>query len=50
MLDPVILAVLVLIAVLALWRLRRTYGQTREDRGTRIQSKLEELRKKRDEE
>jgi hypothetical protein len=47
--DPVVWAVLAVVLAFSLWRLSRTFRSVRSDRGKEIQDKLEELRKKRDE-
>ncbi|WP_409342186.1 hypothetical protein [Paenibacillus sp. MBLB4367] len=48
--DPLMIFVLALVAGYLFLRLRRTFRQSRSDRSEEIKRKLEELRKKRDEE
>ena len=49
--DALVVAVLIIVVLLALLRLRRTFRHSMQrDRGDEIQRKLAELRKKRDEE
>lgn len=49
--DPVIIAILGVIAIVVLFRLRMTYRKARDtDKSEEIQRKLAELRRKREEE
>ncbi|GIP31153.1 hypothetical protein [Paenibacillus sp. J2TS4] len=47
--DGWMILLLVAIALIALWRWKRTYSSARINREEEIRKKLEELRKKRDE-
>lgn len=47
--DPIAAGALALLIILALWRMGRTMRSTRTGDGEQIRRKLEELRKKRDE-
>lgn len=47
--DPIFIAALAALVLIAVWRIRKTYRSSRDGEAEAISRKLEELRKKRDE-